>query len=137
MNAESLNSNGKVYLGAQSLNEIFSYNAMDVEAELVLFGYEIQKAIPFFSVFYFGELKIALCYYGGFSYSATDTLKSMHINQLDDYLIEWNNHYALSFQLGMTPVILNAGKMTFTSNIIPDFSKKDCYFSLCLSLNPL
>lgn len=136
-NGESLNSNGKVYLGAQSLNEIFSYNAMDVEAELVLFGYEIQKAIPFFSVFYFGELKIALCYYGGFSYSATDTLKSMHINQLDDYLIEWNNHYALSFQLGMTPVILNAGKMTFTSNIIPDFSKKDCYFSLCLSLNPL
>ena len=143
-NKDSLNSSGNIYFGGQKLSEIFSYNAMDVEAEVVLFGYEIQKSLPFFSVFYFGEFKIALCYYGGFSYLPEDAFESMHIKNLPRYLkwvgcgeLEWENHYALSFQLAMTPVILNVGKITFTSNIIPDFKNNDCYFSLGFSLNPM
>ena len=143
-NKDSLISSGNIYFGGQKLSEIFSYNAMDVEAEVVLFGYEIQKSLPFFSVFYFGEFKIALCYYGGFSYLPEDAFESMHIKNLPRYLkwvgcgeLEWENHYALSFQLAMTPVIFNVGKITFTSNIIPDFKNNDCYFSLGFSLNPM
>lgn len=136
--------NGKMYYGATTLSDIFSYDAINVEAELILFGYEIQKAPSFCGLFYFGEFKIALNYYGGVSFDAENKYDSMHILQLPEIgksiasgNMPWHNHFALNFQLGMTPTVLNVGKIMFVTSIIPDFEKKDCYFGLGFIANLL
>ncbi|MCQ2589060.1 MAG: hypothetical protein MJ179_01420 [Treponema sp.] len=114
-----------VYIGASSLREIYDLNAFNIQAELILFGGEIQKSIPFFSFFYFEEFKVSLFYLGGFGDDLYGTETSFHLLELPAYFkklgsgeVEWENHLALNFELGMTPVVLNAGKINFSVKII-------------------
>lgn len=141
VSGQNLSSDGKIFWGGYSLSEIYALNGLSVESELVLFGYEIQKAVSFFNFLYAGELKISLQYYGGFDLPGSSYNSCMHIVNIPEYFnmlgtnqLQWQNYYALNFELGITPIVLNIGKINFSAKIIPDFVNKDCFFSFSAKL---
>ena len=95
-----------------------------VNAETVLFGYDIQKAVPFVSALYANDIVLTLGYTGGFDYlSAQDAQRNWHLLYVTEYMddiknksIDYKDYFTLKLSLGFTP---NIGSFPSTSLIVP------------------
>ena len=84
-----------------------------INAETVLFGYDIQKAIPFLSAFYMNDVILTLQYIGGFDYaSSEDYSRDWHFLYAADYLeqlksgsLYYKDYAIIKISLGFTPNI--------------------------------
>ena len=126
---------------ASSLSDIFSYDLFCINSELVLFGYEIQKAPSFCGLFYFDRVKVALNYVGGVNIPEEEKYDNFHIKNTSTYLkkvangqIWWHNNYALTLSLDVRPTILGSPKIIFNASVIPDFEAKECNFSFGIKI---
>lgn len=86
------------------------YNAACIQAESILFGYDIQKAVPVISNLFVSDFRISIVYTGG--YSIPEELKSdkwriAHINKYYDSIknnqMEYSDYINLKASLGIGP----------------------------------
>ena len=84
-----------------------------VNAEAVLFGYDIQKAIPGITAIYANDVIVTLGYTGGFDYLTTkDFDTDWHFLKTPEYLklikdgtIEYKDYFTVKLSVGLTPNI--------------------------------
>ena len=96
-----------------------------VNAETVLFGYDIQKAIPGISAIYANDVVLTLGYTGGFDYLSTQDYKRnwhlLYVTEYVDYIknksIDYKDYYTLKLSLGFTPNIGSFANPQARSNL--------------------
>ena len=84
-----------------------------INAETVLFGYDIQKAVPFLSAFYLNDIILSLAYTGGFDYASSEELDTTwhflyageYFNQIKSGTLEYKDFAVIKLSLGFTPNI--------------------------------
>ena len=84
-----------------------------INAETVLFGYDIQKAVPFLSAFYLNDIILSLSYTGGFDYASSEELDTNwhflyageYFNQIKSGTLEYKDFAVIKLSLGFTPNI--------------------------------
>ena len=84
-----------------------------INAETVLFGYDIQKAIPGVSAIFTNDVILTFGYTGGYDYLSTqDYERNWHFLYVEEYLnliknqkIKYKDFYTLKLSLGFTPNI--------------------------------
>ena len=84
-----------------------------VNAETVLFGYDIQKAVPGLSAIYANDVIVTLGYTGGFDYQSTQEYNTNwhflrtqeYVKLIKDHTIEYKDYLTVKLSLGFTPNI--------------------------------
>ena len=102
----------KVKTSIFSLSES-DYRLAKIDAEALLFGYDIQKAIPYCSALFLNDIILTLNYIGGYDYASSDDYsQNWHIRYSADYFNQIKSgdlsskDYALvKLSLGFTPNI--------------------------------
>ena len=84
-----------------------------VNAETIVFAYDIQKAIPGVSAIFANNVLLSFGYTGGFDYkNATDFKQNWHFLNTPEYIdlikngeLKYGDYYTLKLSLGLTPNI--------------------------------
>ena len=84
-----------------------------VNAETIVFAYDIQKAIPGVSAIFANNILLSFGYTGGFDYkNATDFKQNWHFLNTPEYIdlikngeLKYGDYYTLKLSLGLTPNI--------------------------------
>ena len=97
------------------------YRLAKVDAEAVLLGIDIQKAVPGISALFVNDAIITISYTGGFDYAnASEAAQNWHVTKAGAYLnqiksgdLAYKQYAKLKFSLGLTP---NIGAFANSSN---------------------
>ena len=119
----------KVNTSLFSLSES-DYRLAKVNAETVLFGYDIQKAIPGVSALFLNDVILSINYIGGFDYAnASDANQSWHMTHADVYLdqiksgeVAYKQYAKLKLSLGFTPNIGIYANSAYRNNLYVSFA---------------
>ena len=106
------------------------YRIAKVNAETVLFGYDIQKAIPGVSALFLNDVILSINYIGGFDYAnASDANQSWHMTHADVYLdqiksgeVAYKQYAKLKLSLGFTPNIGTYANSAYRNNLYVSFA---------------
>ena len=114
---------------------LFSLSATDyrlakVDAETLLFGYDIQKAVPGFSALFLNDVILTISYTGGFDYAnATEAAQNWHLTHADTYLTQiksgdlaYKQYAKLKLSLGFTPNIGTFANSANRTNLYVSFA---------------
>ncbi len=108
---------------------LFSLNSSSlalasINSETLIFGYDIQKAMPGISALFINDLIFTFAYTGGFDYQTKDLDKNWHFLYVKDYLnqitrktLKYKNYYTFKFSLGLTPNIGSAANSQMRNNL--------------------
>ena len=102
----------KVKTSIFSLSES-DYRLAKIDAEALLFGYDIQKAIPYCSALFLNDIILTLDYIGGYDYASSDDYsQNWHIRYSADYFnqiksgaLSYKDYALVKLSLGFTPNI--------------------------------
>lgn len=119
----------KVNTSFFSLSES-DYRLVKVNTETVLFGYDIQKAIPGFSALFLNDVILTISYTGGFDYvNATEAAQNWHLTNADTYLdqiksgdLTYKQYAKLKLSLGFTPNIGTYANSAYRNNLYVSFA---------------
>jgi hypothetical protein len=106
------------------------YRLIKVNTETVLFGYDIQKAIPGFSAIFVNDVILTISYTGGFDYiNATEAAQNWHLTNADTYLdqiksgdLTYKQYAKLKLSLGFTPNIGTYANSAYRNNVYLSFA---------------
>ena len=106
------------------------YRLLKVNTETVLFGYDIQKAIPGFSAIFVNDVILTISYTGGFDYvNATEAAQNWHLTNADTYLdqiksgdLTYKQYAKLKLSLGFTPNIGTYANSAYRNNVYISFA---------------
>ena len=112
-----------------SLNDS-EFSAASVNAETVLFGYDIQKAIPFLSALYINDVIVTLQYTGGLDYAdSQDYGVNWHLVHIDKYAkqavkgeLKFRDYGTVKVSLGFTPNVGIFATNQFRNNFYLSYS---------------
>ena len=99
-------------------------SAATVNAEALIFGCDIQRAVPYFSALYINDVILTLSYTGSCDYAdSSDIGKSWHIarikeyaGQLADNKLNYKDYMTLKLSLGFTPNVGAFADTRFRNN---------------------
>jgi len=107
-------------ISAASLNVIPNYNLAKLQTETILFGYDIQKAVPGMRFLFANDFFLSFSYTGGFTIPDDLFGQNWRIIHISDYLdriksnnMEYSYYLSLKATIGLTP---NFGGMANYSN---------------------
>lgn len=102
-----------------------SFTAVSTNAEALLFGYDIQKAIPGVSALYINDVTLTIKYTGGADFPDSDDYdKNWHIAYLDKYVkqaadgkFKYHDYATVKLSLGFTPNVGGFADTQFRNNL--------------------
>ncbi len=103
---------------------------VNARAEMILFAYDIQKAVPFVSAIFINSVNVSLKYYGSLEFPDSEAaFTSWRFLQFPDYIdqlksgrFNYIDYAAIKLSLGLTP---NVGGFATTE------ARLNLYFSYC------
>ena len=106
------------------------YSAASLESEVVLFGYDIQKAFPAISALFINDVIVTLKYTGGFDYAdSTESGKDWHIAELSKYILQaaarelkYRDYGTVKVSVGFTPNVGTFANSQFRNNFYLSYS---------------
>ena len=111
------------------------YSAASFDSEVVLFGYDIQKAFPAISALFVNDIIVTLKYTGGFDYADTaESGKDWHIAELSKYVsqaaageLKYRDYGTVKVSVGFTPNVGTFANSQFRNNfyLSCSFGKKE------------
>lgn len=100
------------------------FPAASINADVMLFSYNIQKAIPGLSAIYSNDISLIFSYNGGYSYSEQEYSKNWHFTRLNDYAKNfasykdfYSDYASLKLSLGITPNIGSVANNQLKTNL--------------------
>ncbi|MBR5400178.1 MAG: hypothetical protein IK102_00075 [Treponema sp.] len=107
-----------------------NYSVASASAEALLFGYNIQKAIPGVSALFINDVILTLRYMGGFDFAdIADYDVNWHIAYLDKYVrqiadgtIKYRDYATIKLTLGFTPNVGGFADTQFRYNFFLSYS---------------
>ena len=106
------------------------YSAASASAQALLFGYDIQRAIPGVSALYINDVEVSIKYTGGTDFTQTaDYEKNWHIAYLDEYIkqaaegkFKYRDYATVKLSLGFTPNVGAFAENQFRNNLYIAYS---------------
>lgn len=106
------------------------YSAASATTEALLFGYNIQRAVPGVSALFINDVIITLKYNGGTDFAETsDYDKNWHIAYLNKYVkqaadgtLKYRDYATIKLSLGFTPNVGGFADTQFRNNIYLSYS---------------
>ena len=107
-----------------------NFSAAELNAEALLFGYDIQRAIPGVSALFINDVIVTLKYTGGFDFAnATDYAKNWHIAYIQKYAkqafdgeLDYRDYATVKVSVGFTPNVGIFANSQFRNNFYVSYT---------------